>query len=142
MSRPSTSKEVNIEDCWLYARVVDKRGYGTISVWLKDEKRMTTCCAHRVMYENMVGAIPEGLELNHLCEVKTCINPDHLEAITHKQNMWYSQPFGDNRCKRGHELTEDNVYTWYKNTSLHRQCRKCSMMKSARVYRGKRKDRT
>jgi hypothetical protein len=133
-----THIKVNLDDCWLYAGTIDDHGYGRVYRWSKEKQHMGTVLAHQVMYENTVGKIPEGLELNHLCEVPLCINPEHLEAVTHKQNMWYSQPFGDNRCKRGHELTEDNVRTWYIKNTLHRRCRTCDRMMARRNYHKKR----
>lgn len=68
--------------CWLWTAAVDKDpGYGRI--W--DGHRMAH--AHRVVYELNVGPIPDGLELDHLCRVRHCVNPAHLEPVTHAENV-------------------------------------------------------
>ena len=69
------------EGCWEWRGHIDWNGYAALRV----EGR--TVGAHRVVYEGMIGPIPEGLELDHLCFVKHCVNPDHLEPVTHRENM-------------------------------------------------------
>ncbi len=66
--------------CWLWTGRLNWRGYGEISVKNKFVK------AHRYAYEFLEAPIPEGLEIDHLCRVRNCVNPDHLEAVTHKEN--------------------------------------------------------
>jgi hypothetical protein len=65
------------ETCWLWQRSRTQNGYGLFSVHGK------RCLAHRWLYEQTIGPIPEGLEIDHLCRVRHCVNPDHLEAVTH-----------------------------------------------------------
>jgi HNH endonuclease len=68
--------------CWVWQRSVQKgRGYGKITVGSKK------LFAHRVVWERHKGPIPEGLELDHLCRNPPCVNPDHLEPVTHAINM-------------------------------------------------------
>lgn len=71
----------NQSGCWIINGSRDVNGYGQITVDKKREK------AHRVVFRLMVGTIPQGLELDHLCMNKSCVNPEHLEAVTHKENM-------------------------------------------------------
>lgn len=83
---------------------------------------------HRVMYENFVGEIPTGMELDHLCKTRQCINPAHLEPVTHVENM---RRAGLTGCKRGHDLTEDNQITWLdKRGTTHRKCKTCQQMRA------------
>lgn len=66
--------------CWLWTGAPSNSGYGHYKVGGKAIK------AHRAVYELLVGPIPEGMQLDHLCEVKLCVNPDHLEPVTHQEN--------------------------------------------------------
>lgn len=68
--------------CWLWNRKIRKDGYG-----IKSTGKHTAIRAHRWVYEDLVGPIPEGLELDHLCNNPPCVNPDHLEPVTHEENM-------------------------------------------------------
>lgn len=89
--------------CWLWIGVTNHRGYGQFG---------KSGSAHRFAYELLVGPIPEGLELDHLCRVRACVRPDHLEAVTHQENLRR----GDNHqrskthCPQGHPYDEANTY--------------------------------
>lgn len=88
--RPPTLSErvlsnysVNEHGCWVWIRQLNNDGYGLI--W--DGRVRQKVCAHRVSYELARGSIPSGLELDHLCRVRACINPDHLEPVIHAENI-------------------------------------------------------
>ena len=68
------------EDCWLWYGATDLTGYGQIRVAGRLLK------VHRLAYELEVGPIPEGFEIDHLCRVRNCVRPDHLEAVTLREN--------------------------------------------------------
>lgn len=91
--------------------------------------------AHRVSYEIFKGEIPFGMEVDHLCRNKLCVNPEHLEAVTHKENVYRGiNPMAVNKrkthCKYGHEFTEDNLD---KRTEGWRACRKCRIERQKQV---------
>lgn len=67
--------------CWLWTGHVNNAGYGTFSV------RGRSTLVHRLAYEEMVGPIPEGFDVDHLCHTRTCLNPKHLEPISHAENI-------------------------------------------------------
>lgn len=67
--------------CWLWQRAKYDTGYGVMRV----AGRLVH--AHRVLYERHIGPIPVGLELDHLCGVRSCVNPEHLEPVTHAENI-------------------------------------------------------
>lgn len=103
-----------------------KRGYGQFQI---NKKRVL---AHRWLYERWVGPIPEGLELDHLCRRPACVNPDHLEAVTHQENVarglaGTNSANNANRakthCPRDHEYTEENT-RWYRDMRYCRECKR------------------
>jgi hypothetical protein len=105
------------DGCWLWTAGLSQDGYG-----LFREGPGRTRPAHRWAYEHIVGEIPEGLQLDHLCRVRNCVNPNHLEPVTAAEN---SRRARVTHCKRGHELTPDNVY-W------QRSCKTCRKEKGQR----------
>lgn len=115
-------KFILIDDCWVWTGSKG-RGYGKIS--MKDD---TTVLAHRAMYEALVGPIPKHLELDHLCRNRSCVNPDHLEPVTHVENqIRANNPIMMNKfkkyCINGHEFTEINTYLRKDRNS--RECKTC-----------------
>uniref|UniRef100_A0A5Q5BL12 HNH endonuclease n=2 Tax=unclassified Mycobacterium TaxID=2642494 RepID=A0A5Q5BL12_MYCSS len=80
-SRPFWVEDTNT-GCWLWNRKRRKDGYGRKSI---DHSREIP--AHRWVYEQHVGPIPDGLEIDHLCNNPPCVNPGHLEPVTHVENM-------------------------------------------------------
>lgn len=105
--------------CWIWQRCEAWGGYG------KTKHKGKTVLAHRVLYERVFGEIPHGLELDHLCRVRLCVNPEHLEAVTHAENM--RRGLGGilkTHCKRDHEFTEENTY----RNRGERVCRECKRM--------------
>lgn len=106
------------------------RGYGQFRV------NHRPAYAHRYAYEHLVGPVPEGLELDHLCRVRRCVNPDHLQPVTHRQNVLRGDsPTADNavktHCPTGHPYDEANTY---RRDDGHRKCRACNRRMSAAAY--------
>lgn len=93
-------------DCIIFNRSLTPSGYGYMWNGKRNE------LVHRIAYRIAKGEIPEGLEVDHACKNRSCINPEHLEAVTHAVNM--ERAVNANRikthCKRGHELSPENVY--------------------------------
>lgn len=119
--------------CWVWTASIDPNGYGKYSETVGGKKRYPY--AHRYAYTALVGPIPEGLTIDHLCKNRKCVNPDHLEAVTLRVNILRSdsppaRQARQARCKRGHELTPDNTYT----SSGYRQCRACWKMQNHEQY--------
>lgn len=116
--------ELRPDGCWAWLASRTDDGYGRI--WLDGKQRR----AHRVAFELWVGPIPDGREIDHLCRVRECVNPDHLEPVTPWENLRRSpvQFAAVNArktvCVNGHPLTEDNVTRWPSRPNV-RQCRAC-----------------
>ena len=108
------------DSCWLWTAKTTF-GYGYFQINYKYHR------AHRVAYQILVGEIPEGLVLDHLCRVRNCVNPEHLEPVTrHENNRRGIHPPLKTHCKYGHEFTPENTRTYYPNGWLSRQCRICA----------------
>jgi hypothetical protein len=115
--------------CWLWKGAVHYGGYGTYTARHGDKRY-----AHRMVYELLVGPIPDGLDLDHLCRVRSCVNPDHLEPVTRRENLLRGETDAARRaamtaCERGHPFTPENTYV---KPSGARECRPC---RRARVRR-------
>ncbi|MCC6573302.1 MAG: HNH endonuclease [Planctomycetes bacterium] len=114
-------------DCWQWQGALTK-GYGRIRV---GGKRLLS---HRVIYELMIGPIPEGMELDHLCRLPSCQNPKHLEPVTHKENVRrgvssFARKANATHCVRGHALTGDNLRM---QPNGLRNCKACEPLRYAR----------
>jgi hypothetical protein len=72
------------DECWRWTGAVNNRGYGVIR---SDAPGWPLAYVHRLVYETEVGEIPETLVIDHLCGVRNCVNPAHLEAVTHTENV-------------------------------------------------------
>jgi hypothetical protein len=117
-----------IEDkdgCWNWKGSVEKDGYGKCGL------RSGSTLAHRAFYGILVGKIPSGLELDHLCKNRKCVNPKHLEPVTHVENISrgiYTINHRNGRkthCKRGHPFDDKNTYVETYNGIIMRKCVTC-----------------
>ena len=111
--------QVAANGCWQWTAALDRSGYGRFGVSgaTRSERRMRL--AHRVSYETHVSPIPEGLDLDHLCGNRACVNPEHLEPVPHVENMRRTR---QDRCARGHVYDEETTYTY---SNGRRSCRAC-----------------
>jgi hypothetical protein len=108
--------------CWLWTGGVRCGGYGQL--WSGGKQVV----AHRFAYEQFVGPIPSGLTLDHLCRVRCCVNPRHLEPVTQKENVLRGfGPTAENKrtthCQQGHEYTPENTLII---AGVSRRCRTCN----------------
>ncbi len=118
--------------CWLWMAAKTSSGYG--NTWVNGRNRL----AHRYVYEFLVGPIPNGLVLDHLCRVRACCNPQHLHTVTQRTNALENSVGVTARnavathCAHGHPFDERNTYHHHGR----RCCRRCNMES---VYAYKRK---
>jgi hypothetical protein len=82
--------------CWVWTGCTDDDGYGKVQVDGRDLK------VHRYLYEEIVGEIPEGFEIDHVCCTRTCVKPLHLTAMTHADNWQACWDRGRAACRNGH----------------------------------------
>ena len=106
------------ESCWLWLGPL-VNGYG------KTDFLGRKVYVHRLLYEHLIGPIAKGLELDHLCRIRKCCSPAHLEPVTSKENNNRGLGNGNKEktsCKQGHDFSEDNTYI---APSGKRCCRVC-----------------
>jgi len=108
--------------CWVWTKTPNADGYGQF--------RGSEKLAHRMAYVLEVGPIPEGLTIDHLCRVRICVNPSHLEPVTQQENSRRGQ--GNHyavatHCIHGHPFDEANTYRYFNKSTgkVTRSCRTC-----------------
>jgi len=112
---------VDANGCWIWQLGRTGRGYGLIKLPRSNKKQN----AHRAVYERLVGPVPSGLELDHLCRNQLCVNPDHLEPVTHRENLRRGPKPAHvlkTHCPAGHPYEGDNLYI---SPDGGRNCRAC-----------------
>jgi hypothetical protein len=129
---------VPVTSCWEWTGARDDRGYGNV----RDGNRVRK--AHVVIYEHFNGPVPPGQELDHRCRVPWCVNPAHMEAVTHVENVrrgaarWVpgARQRAKRRCPAGHAYTKANTYV--QTSTGGRACRTCD--RNRKRARGRRHD--
>lgn len=112
-----------VGDCWEWTGVLSDNGYSRFYM------NGSMHYGHRVSFEHFTGPIPDGLEIDHLCRNRKCVNPDHLDAVTRRVNLLRSPIFRGNvqanatHCPSGHPYDEENTYRIPGRS--HRLCRTC-----------------
>lgn len=120
--------------CWEWQGSRSKLGYGRVNWGGHAVNRLV----HRVIWELLVGPVPAGLELDHICRNPPCCNPWHLEPVTHKVNLrrgkWPQKE--RTHCPQGHEYTPENTYAPPSRPNA-RYCKACHRMRYARTKRAR-----
>lgn len=114
-------------ECWVWSGARNDAGYGQI--W-KDGRVLY---AHRVIYSAVIGEIPEGLQIDHLCRNRACVRPDHMEMVTPRENTLRGQAPSAQaarlvNCVKGHDA-------WRATPSGKRECTVCAKARHARRVR-------
>lgn len=116
--------------CWLWIGHIKANGYGTLGV--KVDGGWRTSHAHRVAYEAFVAEVPDGLDLDHRCRTRCCVNPDHLEPVARSINLrrspLMSRQSSKTTCPKGHHYSGTN-------SRGTRVCRICAAEASRNHYR-------
>ena len=119
--------------CWLWTGAKTRYGYGYLTMPRRSGGRVRggrKIGAHKLMYEHVNDPVPDGLELDHLCRVHNCVNPEHLEAVTHAENVRRGEAGHANpvktHCPQGHAYDEVGFYVIRSDPrGDYRRCKKC-----------------
>jgi hypothetical protein len=118
------AKVQKTETCWLWTGNKNPKGYGIfyIGPTMKDFTP-----AHRFSYGLLVGSVPDGLQLDHLCRIRHCVNPAHLEPVTNRENILRgngptARHARQTECKHGHQFDKENTH---QRPEGGRRCRTC-----------------
>ena len=117
--------------CWPWIGTIRPDGYGTFGINKGNKMWIKAAYAHRVAYVMLVGKLPNNRTLDHLCRNRACVNPAHLEPVTHKVNcLRGTSPFANNArkqfCPKGHPLSGPNLKIDKCKTGAKRRCRICA----------------
>lgn len=127
-----------VTSCWVWIGSKDKDGYGKVNARLPDGKKVYL--AHRMTFIYFVGEIPDDKEIDHRCKNPSCINPEHLRLMTHRENVEAGDYKTHHRnavkthCIHGHALTGENIRIQRHKDIVMRHCRVCAKERS-RKYR-------
>lgn len=113
-------------ECWNWDGPITRSGYG----------RVGGEPAHRWVYRKVTGDLPE-FELDHLCRNPRCVNPQHIEPVTHAQNMERAK-LAHTHCKNGYLFTAANEKIWFENGRSYRRCRTCANISLRKWWHGTR----
>lgn len=117
------------DDCWVWTGTISMNGYGMLGVGGRKGKKLY---AHRVSYNLFVGEVPEGLDLDHLCRNRRCVNPDHLEPVTRGENtrrgdlpkILKQRAKDRTHCMNGHIFNDSNTRLRKSGGKICRTCEK------------------
>lgn len=128
-------EKVTESGCWIWMGQI---GNGYNDGYGKFRFHQKTLLAHRVIYEIVKGPIPEGLYPDHLCRVRCCVNPYHIELVTNRENILRGSNMAAKyikrtHCNNGHELTPENTVKRY-DSKTARRCRICSNVVALKKY--------
>ncbi len=137
---PIPAHRPDLGPCWVWTASRGTNGYGHWGVGRR------TVYAHRSAYEALVGFIEPGMEIDHLCRVRACCNPSHLEPVTHQTNCvrgeWPGLVSARNRlvthCVNGHAFDPGNTRTIVRDGYTRRVCRECVRRDGRARYRASR----
>jgi hypothetical protein len=129
--------QIDENGCWIWVGAFFSNGYGNFG--RRREGKPVNQCAHRTAYELFTGPIDEGLDLDHLCRVRACVNPEHLEPVSRSENLMRADTVASRyaartHCGHGHPFSGDNLVI----RSGARACLECERASTRRAQQKRR----
>jgi hypothetical protein len=129
------AKVAKSDNCWLWTGCRNRAGYGQLHRQI--DGKSLGILAHRFSYVLAYGQIPDGLTLDHLCRTHACVRPDHLEAVSMRENVQRGARLRTpTECPAGHLYDEANTY--WQDGGRYRACRKCHVRRVVAAKKAKR----
>jgi len=131
-------------ECLLWTGSLKTMGYGKLSIGGRKGKEIF---AHRFIYEYAIGPIPDGMQIDHVCYNRGCVNTSHLRIVTPRENKVFNSNSASAKnivkthCPRGHSLDGENLIRRFKKYGWSRECRDCNNDKRRLAYHAKRRER-
>lgn len=125
---PVSTHRPDLGPCWIWTGALTDKGYARI----RHNKKLIR--VHILLYERFIGAVPGGLELDHLCRVKNCVRPEHMEAVTHQVNVARAYAV-KTHCPAGHPLSGENLLP---REDGYRECLECHRRRGRESQRRRR----
>jgi hypothetical protein len=139
--RIKNSITVDENGCWVWNKHITANGYSQISTGSRVTHSLQNRSGHRVSYEVFVGPLIEGMQIDHLCRNRACVNPDHLEQVTPRENIHrsdavYKRLMAKTHCPKGHLYDEKNTYrSKSPSGGFTRSCITCRINRVKNKYR-------
>jgi hypothetical protein len=123
-------------ECWVWKSTMGANGYGRFQITRKPFIKESI--AHRASYMIFKGPIPEGMDIDHVCRNRDCVNPGHLRILSHRENVLSGRTFAANNrakthCPSGHEYSTENTYL-FRGMRMCKECRRAIKRKTPHVH--------
>lgn len=129
---------IDENNCWLWQAGITGKGYAVFRIGVGENRK--SIGVHRWVYEQFFGEIQDDLVCDHLCRVRNCLNPQHIEPVTHAINVKRGL-LGQlqSHCKRGHLLAGENLQIIGTGEKQYRRCRECFNVAQLQWYHNNKK---
>lgn len=128
---------IDSDGCWMWTGDITKKGYARVYWPPKQYKLGGSRFAHVIVYKLLIGNIPVGKRLDHLCRKRSCVNPYDLEPVTNKENIRRGERASSVSCCKGHPYTLGSYTPLQRHGGITRRCLICHAIQQRAYYKRK-----